>query len=143
MLSLRVFLVVASLLGLLVSLIGHVAILLGGQLSVDPVNRLLALGVILWLASGVEAYLLRRELRERGMSAIFEGAPRWMKWLGWAAAAYFVLNFFLTTGHWAGNVTSQDPGSVRIASAAGIMLFTYPLAVFYAAYRRANLAPTN
>ena len=119
------------------SLIGHLAILLGVQMPIDPVNRLLAFGVVLWLGTAIEAYLLRRELRERGSSALFQGAPTWMKWLGWAAAAYFVLNFWFATGHWAGNVTQEAPEAPRIASAAGMMIFASPLAVFYAAYKRA------
>ena len=120
------------------SLIGHLAILLGVQTPIEPaINSLLAFGVVLWLASGIEAYLLRRELRDRGSSALFQGARPWMKWLGWAAAAYFVLNFWFATGHWAGNVTQGAPVSGRIASAAGMMIFAYPLAVFYAAYKRA------
>lgn len=71
----RLFLLMASLLGLVVSLVGHIAILLGVETPVRAVNSLLALGVILWLGSGFEAYLLRRELREGGSSVLFQGAP--------------------------------------------------------------------
>jgi hypothetical protein len=115
-----------------------VAIILGVHTPIEPaINGLLAFGVILLLGIGIEGYSWRRELREGGSSALLQGAPAWMKWLGWAAAAYFVLNFWLATGHWAGKMTGGDPAAPRIATAAGIMVFAYPLAVFYAAHKRA------
>ena len=140
--SLRPFLVIVSLIGLIVSLIGHVAILLGVDVPANPVNVLLVFGVVLLLGSGVEGYLRRREIRQRGATAIFQGAPG-MKWLSYGAAGYFVLDFFFATGQWAGNVRSEDPGSARIASAAGIAIFAHALAVFYASYRRANVGPST
>ena len=136
--GLRLVAIGATLTGFVVSLLGHVAILLGVHTPIEPaMNSLLVFGVILWLGSGIEAYLLRRELRETGSSAMFRGAPPWMKWLAWAAAAYFALDFWLATGHWAGKVTPGDSVASRIASAAGMMVFAFPFAVFYAAYKRA------
>jgi len=126
-----------SAVGLALSIAWHAAVLLGATISANAGTGLLLLGVALSVASGLRAVPLRPAVRSSRGYVAFEGAPKWMRWLVLLAAGYFVLNFRLATGRFVGTVTPNDALGARIASAAGMLIFPYPLAVFYAAFRRA------
>jgi hypothetical protein len=131
------FFTALAVVGLALSVLSHLAALLGQQGPLANYSWVLHLGIfVVWIPAVMVSQKLTAEVpRKDFWQAVLRGSPPWMKYMVYGFFGYAVLNFgiFLAHAPLKGNSGPMSPDVVRGFSGHWMAFYAAALAILYSA----------
>jgi hypothetical protein len=119
------------------SVLSHIAALLGSQVPLGDYEWLLHVGIfVVWLPAVLVTTRLTRDFKQRDLwKAALRGCPPWMKYMVYGFFGYAMLNFvvFLANAPPQGGSGPMPPIVVRGFSGHGMAFYSAAMALLYSA----------